>query len=404
RALQTATNNPKDDSSGSDKYDRLLNQMLNDRMSKLIHFTQKIKVSRGECEARYIDGDLAVSSALHKHHFRWSVNEPREMAFSSWVQFMGGAGIRFWDGDRESAAEIRGTFEEIKDKFAEIYPIAHLVDTINQALENWDIVLDTEVWVYPKTSTVLLFLEDTTEPCAAHSAPEASDIIPREIMTTLIIRALSFVLTLAAVTLALQANPKEPKGMNVYVQVANLASEVTKLSKQVSKLTGLVSSQTNKLSKLMSFSRKIEAQPKRCVGRYVDGDITVSWEDDIQTVSWRVTDPLQLYFSASIRPSKWTTILFQDPDREGEIKANLIDMPSRVANIFPLSNNLTDIIMKVSTTDPKDDVTCTLMIDLLERTPPEGYQAGWDWMKRFLNDKMAKALQLAGDVGKLKSI
>ncbi|KAF4693342.1 hypothetical protein FOZ60_011322 [Perkinsus olseni] len=191
-------------------------------------------------------------------------------------------------------------------------------------------------------------------------------------------------------TLALQANPKvrgdytnphgqEPKGMNVYVQVANLASEVTKLSKQ------------------------IEAQPKRCVGRYVDGDITVSWEDDIQTVSWRVTDPLQLYFSASIRPSKWTTILFQDPDREGEIKANLIDMPSRVANIFPLSDNLTDMIMKVST-DPKDDVTCTLMIDLLERTPPEGYQAGWDWMKRFLNDKMAKALQLAGEVGKLKSI
>ncbi|KAF4722110.1 hypothetical protein FOZ62_007207 [Perkinsus olseni] len=223
-------------------------------------------------------------------------------------------------------------------------------------------------------------------------------------MTTLIIRALSFVLTLAAVTLALQANPKEPKGMNVYIQVANLASEVTKLSKQVSKLTGLVSSQTNKLSKLMSFSRKIEAQPKRCVGHYVDGDITVSWEDDIQTVSWRVTDPLELYFSASIRPSKWTTILFQDADREGEIKANLIDMPSRVANIFPLSNNLTDIIMKVSTTDPKDEMTCPLMIDLLERTLPEGYQAGWDWMKRFLNDKMAKALQLAGDVGKLKSI
>ncbi|KAF4709608.1 hypothetical protein FOZ62_009692, partial [Perkinsus olseni] len=86
RALQTATNNSKeDDSSGSDKYDRLLNEMskLNDRMSKLIQFTQKIKVRRGECEARYIDGDLAVSSALHKHHFRWSVNEPREMAFSS---------------------------------------------------------------------------------------------------------------------------------------------------------------------------------------------------------------------------------------------------------------------------------------------------------------------------------
>ncbi|KAF4658797.1 hypothetical protein FOZ61_005263 [Perkinsus olseni] len=233
-------------------------------------------------------------------------------------------------------------------------------------------------------------------------------------MTTLIIRVLSFGLTLAAVTLALQANPQvrddythphaqESKGINVYVQVANLASEVTKLNKQVSKLTSLVSSQTNKLSKLMSFSRKIEAQPKRCVGHYVDGDITVSWEDDIQTVSWRVTDPRELYFSASIRPSKWTTIIFQDADREGEIKANLIDMPRRVANIFPLSNNLTDMIMKAST-DSKDEMTCTFMIDLLERTPPEGYQAGWDWMKKFLNDKMAKALQLAGDVGKLKSI
>ncbi|KAF4742024.1 hypothetical protein FOZ63_025901 [Perkinsus olseni] len=187
-------------------------------------------------------------------------------------------------------------------------------------------------------------------------------------MTTLIIRVLSFVLTLTALTLALQANPKvrddythphaqEPKVINVYVQVANLANDVTKLSKQ----------------------------------------------DDSQTVSWRVTDPLELYFSARIRPSKWTTIIFQDADREGKIKAHLIDMPRRVANIFPLSNNLTDIIMKAST-DPKDDVTCTLMIDLLERTPPQGYQAGWDWMKKFLNDKMAMALQLAEDVGKLKSI
>ncbi|KAF4721317.1 PAB-dependent poly(A)-specific ribonuclease subunit 3 [Perkinsus olseni] len=60
------------------------------------------------------------------------------------------------------------------------------------------------------------------------------------------------------------------------------------------------------------------------------------------------------------------------------------------------------MIMKAST-DPKDEMTCTLMIDLLERTPPEGYQAGWDWMKKILNDKMAKALQLAGDVGKLKT-
>ncbi|KAF4712154.1 hypothetical protein FOZ63_010775 [Perkinsus olseni] len=140
-ALQTATNNAQDGRSGSDKYDRLLNEMskLNYRMSKLIHFTQEIKVRRGECEARYIDGDLAVSSALHKHYFRWSVNEPREMGFSSWVQIVGGgAGIRFWDGDRKSAAEIRGTFEEIKNKFAEIYPIPHLVDTINQGLENWD--------------------------------------------------------------------------------------------------------------------------------------------------------------------------------------------------------------------------------------------------------------------------
>ncbi|KAF4658798.1 hypothetical protein FOZ61_005264 [Perkinsus olseni] len=132
----------EDDSSGSDKYGRLLNQMskLNDRMSKLIHFTQKIKVRRGECEARYIDDGPCMNherwaSHLGSNHLQLAKSLSTEY---STLQFMGGAGIRFWDGDRESAAEIRGTFEEIKNKFAEIYPIAHLVDTIKQELEDWD--------------------------------------------------------------------------------------------------------------------------------------------------------------------------------------------------------------------------------------------------------------------------
>ncbi|KAF4711860.1 hypothetical protein FOZ62_018724, partial [Perkinsus olseni] len=45
---------------------------------------------------------------------------------------------------------------------------------------------------------------------------------------------------------------------------------------------------------------------------------------------------------------------------------------------------------------------CVALINLIETTPPEGYQDEDDWIKSFVNGNMAAALSLARENGSVE--
>ncbi|KAF4688483.1 hypothetical protein FOZ60_002753 [Perkinsus olseni] len=133
--------------------------------------------------------------------------------------------------------------------------------------------------------------------------------------------------------------------------------------------------------------RQIEASNDQCTARYPDTILNV----------------LQQFqgFDGFIREIFWEDeTSHKTHSLTGVAQGRTRHIDRTFAKVFPFAHLKRRILESIPLTDGY--VQCVALINLIETTPPEGYQDEDDWIKSFVNGNMAAALSLARENGSVE--
>ncbi|KAF4711940.1 hypothetical protein FOZ62_020494, partial [Perkinsus olseni] len=142
----------------------------------------------------------------------------------------------------------------------------------------------------------------------------------------------------------------------------------------------------------------------QCTARYPDTILNVlqqfqGFDGFIREIFWE-DETLHNSFAYRTNGSMARVTYTEGDARAGVAQGRTRHIDRTFAKVFPFAHLKRRILESIPLTDGY--VQCVALINLIETTPPEGYQEEADWIKSFVNGNMAAALSLARENGSVE--
>ncbi|KAF4707563.1 hypothetical protein FOZ62_010254 [Perkinsus olseni] len=172
-----------------------------------------------------------------------------------------------------------------------------------------------------------------------------------------------------------------------------------RLEKQLTGLAGKVDKLVAHMSAMTAFTYKIEVEAgvdRACSALFVDGSLSFKKGDKDYSIAWKGNGRLITY---------WENVDAEISFMDFNVKKHRAfeGTPEAVMRLFSLvlPFNLTDLMPKIKQlfdgrmTEDK----CSILMKGVLQNPPKEYKQVKPWLQKFIQYKMAEALELAGKHG-----